>query len=99
MTLCNHNEKKKKQQKTFFKFKIMTLVSNNIVVNVLLNHFWVCWKEFNGEFMIRNVVYVEYLQHNLISIFQLVVGTGLKGSFDEERLLINQGVKECSSKV
>lgn len=49
--------------------------------------------------MIRNVAYVEYLQHNLISIFQLVVGTGLKVSFDEERLLIEQGVKECSSKV
>ncbi|XP_023765107.1 uncharacterized protein LOC111913614 [Lactuca sativa] len=38
----------------------------------------------NVEFSIRKVAYVEGLQHNLISISQLVVGTGLKVSFDEE---------------
>ena len=38
----------------------------------------------NGEFSIRKVAYVEGLQHNLISVSQLVVGTGLKVSFDDE---------------
>ncbi|KAI3766946.1 hypothetical protein L2E82_17026 [Cichorium intybus] len=38
----------------------------------------------NGEITIRKVAYVEGLQHNLISVSQLVVGTGLKVSFDEE---------------
>ncbi|KAI3523774.1 hypothetical protein L1887_02170 [Cichorium endivia] len=38
----------------------------------------------NGEFSIRKVAYVEGLQHNLISVSQLVVGSGLKVSFDEE---------------
>ena len=32
----------------------------------------------NGDFSIRKVAYVEGLQHNLISVSQLVVGTGLK---------------------
>ncbi|XP_052621986.1 uncharacterized protein LOC128127530 [Lactuca sativa] len=38
----------------------------------------------NGKFSIRKVDYVEGLQHNLISVSQLVVGTGLKVSFDDE---------------
>ncbi|XP_023735342.1 uncharacterized protein LOC111883230 [Lactuca sativa] len=38
----------------------------------------------NGEFSIRNVAYVEGLQHNLISVSQLVVGGGIKFSFDDE---------------
>ena len=38
----------------------------------------------NGEFSIRKSAYVEGLQHNLISVSQLVVGTGLKVSFDDE---------------
>ena len=38
----------------------------------------------NGEFSIRKVAYVEGLQHNLISVSQLVVGTRLKVSFDDE---------------
>ncbi|KAI3496474.1 hypothetical protein L1887_38838 [Cichorium endivia] len=38
----------------------------------------------NGELSIRKVAYVEGLQHNLISVSQLVVGTGLKVTFDEE---------------
>ena len=38
----------------------------------------------NGELSIRKVAYVEGLQHNLISVSQLVVGTGLKVSFDDE---------------
>ncbi|KAI3510498.1 hypothetical protein L1887_17545 [Cichorium endivia] len=38
----------------------------------------------NGELSIRKVAYVEGLQHNLISVSQLVVGTGLKVSFDED---------------
>nr|KAJ0209246.1 hypothetical protein LSAT_V11C400222660 [Lactuca sativa] len=38
----------------------------------------------NGDFSIRKVAYVEGLQHNLISMSQLVVGTGLKVSFDDE---------------
>ena len=32
----------------------------------------------NGEFSIRKVAYVRGLQYNLISISQLVTGTGLK---------------------
>ena len=38
----------------------------------------------NGDFTIRKVAYVEGLQHNLISVSQLVGGTGLKVSFDDE---------------
>lgn len=38
----------------------------------------------NGDFFIRKVAYVEGLQHNLISVSKLVVGTGLKVSFDDE---------------
>ncbi|KAI3740016.1 hypothetical protein L2E82_30432 [Cichorium intybus] len=38
----------------------------------------------NGKLTIRKVAYVEGLQHNLISVSQLVVGTGLKVSFDED---------------
>ena len=38
----------------------------------------------NREFSIRNVAYVEGLQHNLISVSQLVVWIGLKVSFDGE---------------
>ena len=38
----------------------------------------------NGEFSIRKVAYVEGLQHNLISVSQLVIGIGLKASFDDE---------------
>ncbi|KAI3510079.1 hypothetical protein L1887_25606 [Cichorium endivia] len=42
----------------------------------------------NGEFSIHKVAYVEGLQHNLISVSQLVVGSGLKVSFDEDGLEI-----------
>ncbi|XP_052620814.1 uncharacterized protein LOC128126754 [Lactuca sativa] len=38
----------------------------------------------NGKFSIHKVAYVEGLQHNLISVSQLVVGTRLKVSFDDE---------------
>ena len=38
----------------------------------------------NREFSIWKVAYVEGLQHNLISVSQLVVGTSLKVSFDDE---------------
>ncbi|XP_052620940.1 uncharacterized protein LOC128126844 [Lactuca sativa] len=38
----------------------------------------------NGDFSIRKVAYVKGLQHNLISVPQLVVGTGLKVSFDDD---------------
>ena len=38
----------------------------------------------NGDFTINKVAYVKGLKHNLISVSQLVVGTGLKVSFDEE---------------
>ena len=38
----------------------------------------------NGDFSIRKVAYVEDLQHNLISVSQLVVGTGLNVSFHDE---------------
>ena len=38
----------------------------------------------NGEFLIRKVAYVEGLQHNLISVSQLVVGRELKVLFDDK---------------
>ncbi|KAL7610146.1 hypothetical protein Lser_V15G14186 [Lactuca serriola] len=38
----------------------------------------------NGDFSIKRVTYVEGVQHNLISVSQIVVGTGLKVSFDDE---------------
>ncbi|XP_023755002.1 uncharacterized protein LOC111903469 [Lactuca sativa] len=38
----------------------------------------------NREFSIYKVAYVEGLHHNLISVSQMVVGTGLKVSFDDE---------------
>ena len=38
----------------------------------------------NREFTIRKMAYVEGLQRNLISVSELVVGTGLKVSFDDE---------------
>ena len=38
----------------------------------------------NGNLIIRKVAYVEGLQHNLISVSQLVVGTSIKLSFDKE---------------
>lgn len=42
----------------------------------------------NDEFSIRKVAYVEGLQHKLISVSQLVVGTGSKVLFNEEGLEI-----------
>ena len=38
----------------------------------------------NGKFSICKLAHVEGLQHNLISVSQLVVGTGLKVSFDDK---------------
>ncbi|KAL7609650.1 hypothetical protein Lser_V15G12999 [Lactuca serriola] len=38
----------------------------------------------NGDFSIQKVAYVEGLQHNLMSVSQLLMGTGLKVSFDDE---------------
>ena len=38
----------------------------------------------NGDFTINKVAYVEGLKHNLITVSQLVVGTGLKVSFIED---------------
>ena len=42
----------------------------------------------NGEFTIKRVAYVEGLKHNLISVSQLVVGTGLRIPFDDEGSVI-----------
>ena len=38
----------------------------------------------NTDYTIRKVAYMEGLQHNLISASQLVAGTRLKLSFDDE---------------
>ena len=38
----------------------------------------------NREFSICKVAYVEGLEHNLICVLQLVVGTRLNVSFDDE---------------
>ncbi|XP_023729721.1 uncharacterized protein LOC111877429 [Lactuca sativa] len=43
-----------------------------------------CNMIMNGKFTIRKVAYVEGLEYNLISVSQLVVGTGLKVSFNDE---------------
>lgn len=42
------------------------------------------WDDYKWWFSIRRVAYVEGLHHNLISVSQLVVGTRLKVSFDDE---------------
>ena len=42
------------------------------------------WDYNKWRVSISKVVYVEGLQHNLISVSQLVVGTGLKVSFNDE---------------
>ena len=53
----------------------------------------------NGDFTIRKVTYVEGLQHNLISVSQLVVGTGLKVSFDDEGSKIIEKIKMSFVKI
>ena len=50
----------------------------------------------NGDFTINKVAYVEGLKHNLISVSQLVVSTGLKVSFDEDGSEIEgKSAKQC----
>src|SRR4051812_20542764 len=44
----------------------------------------------NRELSIRKVAYVEGLQHNLISVSQLVVGSGMKVTFDENGSVIKE---------
>ena len=45
--------------------------------------------------MVNRVAYVEGLKHNLISVSQLVVGTGNQVIFDEEGSIIsNKQTKE-----
>ena len=49
----------------------------------------------NGIYMIKQVTYVKRLQHNLISVSQLVVGIGNQVTFDEEGSVIsNKNSKE-----
>ncbi|XP_052627222.1 uncharacterized protein LOC128133731 [Lactuca sativa] len=43
-----------------------------------------CGMITNGEFSIQKVAYVEGLQYDLISVYRLVLGTGLKVSFDDK---------------
>lgn len=38
----------------------------------------------NAEFSIRKVAYLEELRYNLIGVSQLVLGSGIKVSFDKE---------------
>ena len=47
------------------------------------------WKITNVQFMVNQVAYVEGLQHNLISVSQLVVGTGNQVVFNEEASIIS----------
>ncbi|KAL4578457.1 hypothetical protein LXL04_014580 [Taraxacum kok-saghyz] len=50
----------------------------------------------NGDFTINKVAFVEGLKHNLISVSQLVVCTGLKVSFDEDGSEIeDKSTKQC----
>ena len=46
-------------------------------------------KVTNGQFTVNRVAYVEGLQHNLISVSQLVVGTGNQVVFNEEESIIS----------
>lgn len=46
----------------------------------------------NGQFTVKRVMYVEGLNHNLISVSQLVVGTDLKISFDENGFVIEKKI-------
>ena len=49
----------------------------------------------NWKFTLNQVAYVEGLQHNLVSVSQLVVGTSNQVVFDEERSVIsNKETKE-----
>ena len=47
-------------------------------------------KVTNGQFTVNRVAYVEGLQHNLISISQLIVGTGNQVVFNEEGSIISK---------
>nr|KAJ0206560.1 hypothetical protein LSAT_V11C500289890 [Lactuca sativa] len=52
-------------------------------------------KVMNGKFRVNRVVYVKGLKHNLISVSQLVIGTGNQVVFDEEgRIISNKETKE-----
>lgn len=54
----------------------------------------------NGEFLIQKVTYVKGLQDNIISVLQLVVGTGLKGLFDDEgSQIIKKEIKSNASEI
>ena len=46
-------------------------------------------KVMNGKFTVKRVAYVEGLWHNLISVSQLVVGTGNQVVFNEEGSIIS----------
>ena len=46
-------------------------------------------KVTTGKFMVNRVAYIEGLQHNLISVSQLVVGTGNQVVFNEEGNVIS----------
>ena len=48
-----------------------------------------CGKVTNGTFTVNSVAYVEDLQYNLISVSQLVVGTGNQVVFNEEGNVIS----------
>ena len=47
-------------------------------------------KVTNGQFTVNRVAYVEGLQHNLISVSQLVVGTRNQVVFNEEGSVISK---------
>ena len=52
-------------------------------------------KLMNEKFVVNRVAYVKGLNHNLISVSQLVVGTDNKVLFDEKRSIIyNKETKE-----
>ena len=52
-------------------------------------------KVTNGKFTVNMVPYVEGLQHNLISVLELVMGTGNQVVFNEEgRVISNIETKE-----
>lgn len=44
----------------------------------------------NGQFTVNRVAYVEGLQHNLISVSQLVMGIGNQLVFNEEGSIISK---------
>lgn len=76
---CSYNMiKRKPQMQEYLSLKDVVRVKygNNVIKGYIMI--------MNEEFTIRKVAFIKGLQHNLISLSQLVIGMGLKVSFDDD---------------